>query len=70
MFAQKLILYQLTGLLSCSQIPNTNLTADHLYCIGRGIDFYSSKFNDSFKVLGNLNMNISNTFLNNIHHTN
>ena len=22
--------------------PNTNLIADHLHCIGRGIDFYSS----------------------------
>ena len=28
--------------LSCSCKPKTNLIADHLHCIGRGIDFYSS----------------------------
>ena len=36
--------------------------ADHLHCIGRGIDFYSSKYNN-FIVLGHLNTEISNSFL-------
>ena len=31
-------------LLSCSYNPKKNLIADHLHCIGRGIDFYSSKY--------------------------
>ena len=29
-------------LISCSYNQKTNLIADHLHCIGRGIDFYSS----------------------------
>ena len=41
-------------LLSNSYNPNTNLIADHLHCIGRGIDFYSSKYYN-FIVLDNLN---------------
>ena len=49
-------------LLSCSYNPNTNLIADHLHCIGRGIDFYSSKY-DNFIVLGDLKSEISNSFL-------
>ena len=32
------------------------------HCIGRGIDFYSSKY-DNFIVLGDLNAEISNLFL-------
>ena len=47
-------------LLSCSYNPNTNLIADHLHCIGRGIDFYSSKYN--FIILGELNTEVSNSF--------
>ena len=38
--------------------------ADHFHCIGRGIDFYSSKYNN-FIVLGHLNKEISNSFLGN-----
>ena len=49
-------------LLSCSCNPNTNLIADHLHCIGRGIDFYSSKY-DNFVVLGDLNAEVSNSFM-------
>ena len=49
-------------LLSCSYNPKTNLIADHLHCIGRGIDFYSSKY-DNFVVLGDLNTEISNSFV-------
>ena len=49
-------------LLSCSYNPKTNLIADHLHCIGRGIDFYSSKY-DNFVVLGDLNTEISNSFM-------
>ena len=49
-------------LLSCSCNPNTNLIADHLHCIGRGIDFYSSKY-DNFVVLDDLNTEVSNSFL-------
>ena len=41
-------------LLSCSYIPQTNLRADQLHCIGRGIDFYSSNYYNFF-VLGDLN---------------
>ena len=48
--------------LLCSYSPNGNLIADHLRYIGRGIDFYSSKYN-SFIVLGDLNTEISNSFL-------
>ena len=44
-------------LLSCSYSPKTNLTADNLHCTGRGIDFYSSKY-DNFVVLGDLNTEI------------
>ena len=40
--------------LSCSYNPNTHLIADRLHCIGSGIDFYSSKY-DNFVVLGHLN---------------
>ena len=46
-------------LLSCSYNPKTNLIADHLHCIGRGIYLYSSKYND-FVVLGDLNTEVSN----------
>ena len=49
-------------LLSCSHNPKTNLIADHLHCIGRGIDFYSSSY-DNFVVLGHLNTEISDSFL-------
>ena len=49
-------------LLSCSYNPKTNLIADYLPCIGRGIDFYSSKY-DNFVVLGDLNIEISNSFM-------
>ena len=35
---------------------------DHLHCIGRGIDFYSSKY-DNFVILGDLNMEVSNSFM-------
>ena len=49
-------------LLSCSYNPKTNLTADYLHCIGRGTDFYSSKY-DNFVVLRDLNTEVSNSFL-------
>ena len=42
--------------------PNTNLIADHLHCIGRGIDFYSSKYDNSV-ILGDLNAEVYNSFL-------
>ena len=42
--------------------PKTILIADHLYCIGRGIDFYSSKY-DNFVILGDLNTEVSNSFM-------
>ena len=41
-------------LLSCSYNREKNLIVDHLHCIGRGIDFDSSKY-DNFIVLGDLN---------------
>ena len=49
-------------LLSCSFNPKTNLIALHLHCIGRGIDFYSSKY-DNFVVLGDLNTEVFNSFM-------
>ena len=49
-------------LLACSYNPKTNLIADHLHCIGRGIDFYSSKC-DNFVVLGDLNTEVSHAFM-------
>ena len=49
-------------LLSCSYNPKTNLIADHLHCIGREIDFYSSKY-DNFVILGHLNTEVSNSFM-------
>ena len=49
-------------LLSCSYSPKTNLIADHLQFIGTGIDFYSSKY-DNFIVIGDLNTEISNSFM-------
>ena len=49
-------------LLSSSYNPKTNLIADHLNCIGRGIDFYSSKY-DNFVVLGDLKTEVSNSFM-------
>ena len=49
-------------LLSCSYSPKTNLIADHLHCIGRGIDFYSSKY-DNFIVSGDVNTEVSNSFM-------
>ena len=49
-------------LLSCSYNSNTNLITDHLHCIGRGIDFYSSKY-DNFIVPGDLNTEVSKSFL-------
>ena len=55
-------LRQWKWLLSCSYNPKTNLIADHLHCIGRGIDFYSSKY-DKFIVLGDLNTEVSNSFM-------
>ena len=41
-------------LLSCLYNPDTNLIADHLHYIGRGIDLYSSKYDD-FIILVDLN---------------
>ena len=49
-------------LLLCSYNPKTNLIADHLHCIGRGMDFYFSKY-DNFAVLGDLNTDVSNSFI-------
>ena len=49
-------------LLSCSYSAKTDLIADHLRCIVRGIDFYSSKY-DNFVVLGDLNTEFSNSFI-------
>ena len=49
-------------LLSCSYNPKTNLIADYLHCIDRGIDFYSSKY-DNFIALGDLNTEVSNSFM-------
>ena len=49
-------------LVSCSYNQRTNLIADHLHYIGRRIDFYSSKY-DNFVVLGDLNTEISNSFM-------
>ena len=49
-------------LLSCSYNLNTHLVADHLHSIGRGIDFCSSKY-DNCIILGDLNAEISNSFL-------
>ena len=49
-------------LLSCSYDRKTNLIADHLHCIGRLIDFYSSKY-DNFIVPGDLNTEVSNSFM-------
>ena len=49
-------------LLSGSDSPKTNLIADYLHCIGGGIDLYSSKY-DNFIVLGDLNTEISNSFM-------
>ena len=48
--------------LSCSYNPNTNSIADHLHCIGRRIDVYSSKY-DNFIVHRDLNTQTSNSFL-------
>ena len=42
--------------------PKTILIADHLHCIGRGTDFYSSKY-DNFVILGDLNTQVSNSFM-------
>ena len=42
--------------------PKTILIADHLHCIGRGTDFYSSKY-DNFVILGDLNTEVSNSFM-------
>ena len=49
-------------LLSCSYNPKTNLIADHLRCNGKGIDFYSSRYNN-FVVLGDLNTEVSNSIM-------
>ena len=49
-------------LVPCSYNSKTNLIADHLHCIGRGIDFYSSKYGN-FIVLGDLNTEVSNSFM-------
>ena len=49
-------------LLSCSYNPKAHLIADHLHCIDRVIDFYSSKY-DNFAVLGDLNTEVSNSFM-------
>ena len=49
-------------LLSCSYNPKANLIADHLHCIGRGIDFDSSRY-DNFVFLGNLNTEVSKSFM-------
>ena len=47
---------------SFSYNPNVNLIADHLHHIGRGIDFYYSKY-DNFNVFDDLNTEFSNLFL-------
>ena len=49
-------------LLSCSYNPSINLIAEHLHSIGRGLDFYSSKY-DNFIVLGDFNTEVSNFLL-------
>ena len=49
-------------LLSCSYNRRTNLIADIVHCIGRGIDFYSSKY-DNFIALGDFNTEASNSIL-------
>ena len=49
-------------LLSCSYNRKANLIADHLHCVGRGIGFYSSKYDNSI-VLGDLNTEVSNSFM-------
>ena len=41
-------------------IQKPNLIADHLHCVGREIDFYSSKY-DNFVVLGDLNTEVYNS---------
>ena len=48
--------------LLCLYNPNINLTAAHLHCLSREIDFYSSKY-DNCIVLGDLNTEIANAFL-------
>ena len=49
-------------LLSCSYSPKTKLIADHLPFIDRRVDFYSSRY-DNFVVLGDLNTEISYSFM-------
>ena len=49
-------------LISCLYNPNSNLIADDLHRIVRGSDFCSSKY-DNFIVFGDLNTDISNSFL-------
>ena len=53
--------------LLCSYNPKTNLIADQLHCIGRGIDFPSSKY-DNFVVLVELRF-LANLWNNFVHHT-
>ena len=64
---QKLILIQkLTKIEETALImfynPNANLIADHLHYINKGINLFSSKY-DNFIVLGDLSSEISNSFL-------
>ena len=47
-------------LLSCSYNPNLTLLNNHIQNISRGIDVYSSKY-DNFIVLGDFNAETSNT---------
>ena len=45
--------------LSCSYNPNLTLRSNHIQNISRGLDFYSSKY-DNFIVLGDFNAETSN----------
>ena len=47
-------------LLSCSYNPNLTLLNNHIQNISRGLDFYSSKY-DNFIVFGDFNAETSNT---------
>ena len=49
-------------LLSCSYNLNIDLIADHLHCIGRGINFCFPKYDNSV-VPGDLNTDVSNSFM-------
>ena len=48
--------------LSCSYNPNVSLIENHLKCISRGLDYYSSKY-ENFIILGDLNTEITNDYM-------